>query len=191
MFLFYYGVIVTAVTLSTFLVTFLFYKDPYELAKNLPAERKHRPLVSCMVAVFNEEDIVEQCIHSLVNQTYEFTEIIFVNDCSTDNTKTVLDKYANQLNIKVIHLETNVGKKRALGKAMLEAKGELFAFSDSDSIWAQDAIEKIVEVFNLDSEIGAVSGHCRALNANRNFVTKVQDTWYEGQFSIRIVFLVR
>ena len=79
----------------------------------------------------------------------------------------------------------NVKKKRALAQAMLIAKGELFAFSDSDSTWAPDAIEKMVAIFNYDPEIGGASGHCRALNGNKNFLTKVQDSWYDGQYSIR------
>jgi cellulose synthase/poly-beta-1,6-N-acetylglucosamine synthase-like glycosyltransferase len=68
---------------------------------------------------------------------------------------------------------------------MLAARGDIFAFTDSDSVWARDAIEKIVPIFNHDPEVGAVSGHCRALNANSTLLTRIQDTWYEGQFSIR------
>ena len=43
-------------------------------------------------------------------------------------------------------------------------------------------------IFEADPEVGAVSGHCRALNADENFLTKIQDTWYEGQFSVRKAF---
>ena len=75
-----------------------------------------------------------------------------------------------------------------MGKAIAIAKGEIFAFSDSDSVWAPDAIEKIVKIFSSDPFIGAVSGHVRVLNSNKNILTKIQDSWYEGQFSIRKAF---
>ncbi|MDP3014146.1 MAG: glycosyltransferase [Candidatus Subteraquimicrobiales bacterium] len=87
-----------------------------------------------------------------------------------------------------MHLKKNVGKKRALGKAMAIAKGEIFAFSDSDSVWASDVIEKIVKIFGSDPFIGAVSGHVRALNSSKNVLTRIQDSWYEGQFSVRKAF---
>jgi hypothetical protein len=45
-----------------------------------------------------------------------------------------------------------------------------------------------VPIFLADAEIGAVSGHCRALNGDRNLLTKIQDSWYEGQYSVRKAF---
>jgi cellulose synthase/poly-beta-1,6-N-acetylglucosamine synthase-like glycosyltransferase len=78
-----------------------------------------------------------------------------------------------------------VGKKRALGTGLLRASGDVLAFTDSDSIWAPDALERMARVLRLHPDVGAISGHCRALNADHNFLTKVQDTWYEGQFSVR------
>ena len=50
---------------------------------------------------------------------------------------------------------------------------------------APDAISRTIDAFNSDPLIGAVSGHCRALNGDQNLLTKIQDSWYEGQFSVR------
>jgi len=188
--LYLYGATVTFVILTTFFVTFTKYKDPYETAleKEKRTDKISNLFVSCMVAVKDEENIIEQCVLSLINQTYKYKEVIFVNDASADGTKKILDKYAREGAIKVIHLRTNIGKKKALGKAMAIAKGEIFAFSDSDSVWASDVIEKIVKIFGSDPLIGAVSGHVRVLNSNKNILTKIQDSWYEGQFSIRKAF---
>src|SRR5690606_11823048 len=82
----------------------------------------------------------------------------------------------------------NVGKKRALAEAMLVARGTLFAFTDSDSVWESTAIERIVHILEYDKDIGGVSGHTRALNWDDNLLTKVQDSWYEGQFAVRKAF---
>lgn len=188
--LYLYGATVTFVILTTFFITFTKYKDPYETAleKEKNTGKINNLFVSCMVAVKDEEDIIEQCILSLINQTYKYKEIIFVNDASTDGTAKILNEYARRGQIRVIHLKKNIGKKKALGKVMSIAKGEIFAFSDSDSVWAPDAIEKIVEIFCAFPLVGAVSGHVRALNSSKNLLTKIQDSWYEGQFSVRKAF---
>ena len=190
--LYLYGATVTFVLLITFFVAMFKYEDPAlvaeeKLKNEKEANGRGELFISCMVAVWNEENFIEQCIKSLVKQTYKNKEVIFVDDGSTDNTGKILDDYAKKGIIRVIH-QKNSGKKKALGQAMKIAKGELFAFSDSDSIWANDAIEKIVKIFQTDQSVGGVSGHCRALNANKNLLTKIQDSWYEGQFSIRKAF---
>ena len=190
LFLASYGIVISAVMWMTFIVAFLIYKDPYDLA--LGKEKKHPEprnyLVSCMVAVKDEEDNIARCVDSMLRQTYKNNEIIVVNDASTDKTLDVLREYEKDKKIKLINLEKNVGKKRALGEAMAVAKGEIFAHTDSDSVWASDAIERVTKSFEYFPNVGAVSGHGRALNGDKNLLTKVQDSWMEGQFSIRKAF---
>jgi len=188
-FLFTYGITVTGVLFTQFFIGFFIYKDPYFEALKAKALTPEVPyFVSCMVAVKNEEDHIARCLDSMIGQTYSHKEIIVVNDASTDNTLQVLRGYENAGKIVLINLAKNVGKKKALGKAMEVAKGNIFAFTDSDSIWASTSIAKIVKIFEHDSEIGAVSGHTRVLNGNDNLITKTQDTWYECQYSIRKAF---
>ena len=186
--LYAYGVTVTAVVLVQMAVSMLVYRDP-ALEPAFGGETSgRRPLVSCMVAVHNEEDIISQCVASLVGQGYGRTEVIIIDDASTDRTPEILDELAQRQAIRVMKLSRNVGKKRALGRAVQAARGELFAFSDSDSVWASDAVERAVRVFSNDPDVGALSGHCRALNREQNLLTKIQDAWYEGQFSVRKAF---
>jgi cellulose synthase/poly-beta-1,6-N-acetylglucosamine synthase-like glycosyltransferase len=192
-FLYIYGIAVTLVLAINFYYALYKYEDPALLADEIGKNnlkngiKPEKPLVSCMVAVYNEEELIEQCILSLLLQTYNNKEIIIVNDGSTDGTSKVLDIYAKDGRIKVIH-QKNAGKKRALGRAMREAKGSIFAFSDSDSVWAGDVIEKIVKVFNVYSDVGGVSGHFRLKNSSTNILTRAQDAWADGQFAIRKAF---
>lgn len=191
--LYLYGVSVTAVLLITFYYAIFEYEDPAIIAARVEkkrrarGERSKKPLVSCMVAVFNEEEHIEQCILSLVAQSYANKEIIFVNDGSTDGTAKILNQYAKGGTIRVIHQE-NAGKKKALARAMREARGEIFAFSDSDSVWAHDVLEKIVPIFTVFPRVGAVAGHFRLKNSATNLLTRAQDAWIEGQFAIRKAF---
>ena len=179
-----YGISVTMILALTFTVSLTKYKDYYQSASRKSTKGKN-PLVSCLVAVFNEEEIIEECIRSLVKQTYIKKEIVVINDASTDNTAEVLNRLAGIYDIQVIHLKKNLGKKGALAWGVLFAHGSIYAFTDSDSTWEPKAIEKIVKIFKTYPDVGAVSGHTRASNAEKNLLTKVQDCWYEGQYSIR------
>lgn len=192
--LYLYGISVTLAILLVFCFSFLVYKDPYIIARSklktpcLKALKRKSYFVSCMVAVMNEEKNIAKCIDSIISQSYQDKEIIVVNDASTDNTLEILRQYERNRQIVLINLKKNVGKKKALAQAIPIAKGRLFAFTDSDSIWAPDALDKTVTIFQADEDVGAVSGHSRALNGDQNLITKIQDSWYEGQYSVRKAF---
>jgi len=185
-----YGFIIIIVYAIVFSTAFLFYKDPATRGRRLQSfSEDELPLVSCMVAVFNEEAYITRCLDSMLAQSYQKKEVIVVNDASTDNTKAVLDEYQkDHPSLVVIHLEQNAGKKAALCRAMQEAKGSIFAHTDSDSRWEPQAIGRIVRIFMNNPMVGAVSGHGRAHNASTNTFTKMQDAWMEGQFSVRKAF---
>ncbi len=188
-----YESVILAVTVLIGLVTIIFfivvwsYVDPYEKAINEFKNRNRlEPLVSFFVAVRNDELAIVDCIESMLDQTYKNREIFVVDDASDDRTTDVLkQKFEDNTEISITYLEKNIGKKRALAKAIRNSKGEIFAFTDSDSVWKKDAIERIVTIFENDQNIGAISGHCNAKNADKNFLTRMQNSWYEKQYRLR------
>ena len=187
-FLLVYG---TLVTLGIFILFFIShrYVDPKEeIIKNKLNAGKKKPFVSCVVAVHNEEHLIERCIKSLLNSNYPNKEIIIINDASTDKTSKVLLQFQANPLVTIIDLKRNVGKKKAIADGLKVAKGEFYVFTDSDSILEPTAISKIMEIFIHDEQIGAVSGHGRALNADKNTITRIQDSWYDGQFGIKKAF---
>ncbi len=191
-FLYTYGIIVTSALILVISTRYLLYVDPYckalKILREHPELKSQQPLVSMMVAVYNEEEFIEQCLNSMLAQTYPNVEIIVANDCSTDNTADILRRYQTNPRVRVLNLARNMGKKKALAEAMLEARGTIFLFTDSDSIIGGHAVERVVDIFKTQPRVGAISGHTRANNANKNLLTHIQDTWYEGQFSIRKAF---
>jgi cellulose synthase/poly-beta-1,6-N-acetylglucosamine synthase-like glycosyltransferase len=181
-----YAVLTLVTTATVMYLAFARYRDP-SMAEPRFADptRTFDPLVSCMVAVKDERELIARCLVSMIESDYENTEIIVVDDGSTDGTSEQLDALAADYpQLRVIHNPTSVGKKRALTRAAAEARGEILLFTDSDCVLKHDAISRVIRAFRADPNLGAVSGHARALNANQSFLTRVQDTWYEGQFSV-------
>lgn len=176
-----YGALVLGMSAMVIYLAFAHYRDP----SLDPVPVLTTPFVSCLVAVKNEEDVITQCVDSLFASDYPRFEVIVVNDGSTDATPQLLSELQGRHpGLRVITLPESVGKKRALTRGVQDATGEVFVFSDSDCVVEPDAIGRIVRAFCAHPDLGAVSGHARALNASRNLLTKTQDTWYEGQFSV-------
>ena len=100
-------------------------------------------LVSIITPTYNCGKFIGQTIESVLNQSYQNWEMIIVDDCSTDNTKEIVEKYVKQdKRIKYYVLEVNSGAAVARTKAMQLASGEYIAFLDSDDLWMPDKLEK-------------------------------------------------
>lgn len=99
------------------------------------------PLVSVIVPVYNVEQYLEQCIKSIVNQTYHNLEIILVNDGSTDGSGTICEQYRKKDHrIQVIHQE-NRGLSGARNAGMDVFSGEYIMFIDSDDFVDHEIVE--------------------------------------------------
>lgn len=95
------------------------------------------PKVSVIIPMYGVEKFIERCARSLFEQTLDDIEYIFVNDCTKDNTVSVLqrviEEYPNrQHQIQVIHHEQNKGISHARETGVKEATGEYIAHCDSD-----------------------------------------------------------
>lgn len=179
----FYGIGVISSTIFVIYVATRFYRDPAEGVVSTP-NLTEAPLVSCLVAVYNEVGHIERCVQSLLEADYPSLEVIIVDDASTDGTTELLTRLAANRSFQLLRLPENIGKKRALTEAARVAGGQFIVFTDSDCIVAPDAITRCIYALRADTRLGAVSGHGRALNADKNVLTKVQDVWYDGQFSI-------
>ncbi len=99
-------------------------------------------LVSIISPCYNSSKFIEDCINSVLAQTYTNWEMIIVDDFSTDNSKekiTVLSE--NDTRIKTIFLDKNIGAAKARNIAISKAKGKYIAFLDSDDLWMPTKLE--------------------------------------------------
>lgn len=108
--------------------------------------------VSIVVPVYNVENYIENCINSVLSQTFSDFEAIFVNDGSTDKSGEILEKFKDD-RIKIIHKEHN-GPASAVNMGIKEVKGEYITFLDSDDWIKEDYISKLYNAINdTDSDI--------------------------------------
>lgn len=128
------------------------------------------PLVSVVVPVYNVEKYLEQCVESIVNQTYKNLEIILVDDGSTDYSPIICDAYARKdSRVHVIH-QKNQGVVVARKTGYLYAKGEYLGTVDSDDWIEPDMfavmLEKIRELSVDFVSVGYYVEYGRQTKAN-------------------------
>ena len=103
-------------------------------------------LVSIIVPVYNSEKFINDTIRTVQEQTYGNCELILVNDCSTDNSVSIIEKYVKEDNrIKLINLECNSGAAIARNTGIEQATGRYIAFLDADDLWHKEKLEKQIK----------------------------------------------
>lgn len=108
-----------------------------------------KELVSIVMPSFNSENVIEDSINSVLNQTYSNWELLIVDDCSSDNTVEVVRKIAKKdKRIKLTVLDKNSGAGIARNQAIRQAKGKFLAFIDSDDLWMSNKLEKQIKFMN-------------------------------------------
>lgn len=143
-------------------------RDLYTLGRN------HRKvcsliqnLVSIIIPTYNRRDIVVTAIKSALNQSYRHTEIIVVDDGSTDNTGITIDSL--NAGIKFIY-QDNKGASAARNLGIKSSAGEYIAFLDSDDVWAVDKLKMQIECFTNHPDIGLVDTNVQFEDSHGNTV---------------------
>lgn len=110
-------------------------------------------LVSVIIPFYNVEDYIEECLKSVINQTYKNLEIICVDDSSPDNSYVIVNKYINIDNrIKLIRHKENLGLGGARNTGLQNANGKFVYFLDSDDYIDINYIETMVN-FSKNAEV--------------------------------------
>ena len=111
-------------------------------------------LVSIVMPAYNSEGFISTALDSVINQTYQNWEAIVIDDCSTDQTASVIKEYLKKdPRIKYYKLDKNSGAAIARNKAVDLAKGSFIAFLDSDDVWFPDKLSRQIR-FMEDNDYG-------------------------------------
>ena len=124
-------------------------------------------LVSIITPNYNCACFIGQTIESVLSQTYRNWEMLIIDDCSTDNSIEIIEKYVKQdARIKMFKTECNSGspvKPRNIG--IQNAQGRFIAFLDSDDLWLQDKLERQLPLFD-DANAAVVFSNYEKITEN-------------------------
>ena len=142
------------------------------------SELADAPKVSLLVAAKNEEAVIESLVKMLCSLDYpkDKYEVWAINDRSTDNTATILDRLAQEYSqLKVVHRTAKAGggKSGALNQVIPQTFGDIIGVFDADAKVTADLLRRVVPIF-ASQEIGAVQVRKAIANKSENFWTKGQ-----------------
>ena len=110
-------------------------------------------LVTVIMSVYNNEATVNTAIESILGQSYKNIELIITDDCSSDNSLSIIKKYLDKKNVKLIENSENRGLTKSLNSMIKIAQGKFIARQDADDISLFNRIQVQVDLinkFNLD-----------------------------------------
>ncbi len=141
-----------------------------------------QPRVSIVIPVYNAEKYLDRCIESAVNQIYKETEIILVDDGSTDLSPVMCEKWAEKdSRIKVIH-KPNEGAGLARNTGLDAVTGEYILFIDSDDYILPETVQKCVEAAIRDDSEIVLYGRADVLKSGeiKKKTIETDKFYYEG-----------
>lgn len=124
-------------------------------------------LITVIIPTYNRVDFIEECINSVLTQTYSNLELLIIDDGSTDNTKNIVENIietSRDPRIKYIYQE-NKGVAEARNTGIKNANGNLVAFLDSDDYWTKEKLEKQIKLIKTnDSDLVHTGFYIKDLN---------------------------
>jgi glycosyltransferase involved in cell wall biosynthesis len=137
----------------------------------------NQPLVSIVVNCFNGEKFLNQAINSVLKQTYINWEIIFWDNCSTDNSCNIIHSYAENIKYYKSEINTNLGEARKL--ALQKCKGKYLAFLDVDDYWHPEKLQKQVSLMCKDSSALSYTGSY-LIDENNKILKTYKPKYFSG-----------
>lgn len=123
--------------------------------------------LSVVMPVYNAEEYVEECITSVLDQSFQNFEFVIVDDCSSDGTWSIIQEYEeNDTRIKAFRNQQNLGVVKTRNKAFSKACGssEYVAIMDSDDVCLPERLERQVSFLERHEDHGVVGGNTVIIN---------------------------
>ncbi|MBH8251299.1 glycosyltransferase family 2 protein [Acinetobacter baumannii] len=132
-------------------------------------------LITVLIPVYNVEAYVEKAITSICNQTYRNLQIIIIDDCSTDNTVSVVEKLT-KIDNRILLLKNNINSKivKTLNFGLKYAKGDYIARMDGDDTCTPERLEKQLKFLLENPEYSLVGSHVNTIDENDVLIGKLE-----------------
>ncbi|GAA3535823.1 glycosyltransferase family A protein [Zobellella aerophila] len=122
-------------------------------------------MISVLIPSYNVEKYIDEALVSILNQSYHELEVVIVDDCSTDRTYEICQKYArNDKRIKLFRNKENKGIARTLNFALSQASGEYVVRMDADDISVENRIERMHQFLLDNSHVDIVGSATITIN---------------------------
>lgn len=145
-------------------------------------------LVSVVIPVYNSEKYLEECLNSVLDQTYENIEIIVVDDGSTDSSPDILKKYSDSV---IVLSQKNGGLASALNLGISKMKGHWFKWFSPDDIMFPNTLEQLVDAAKYFSDNVIVYSNWQIINKNGNILRDFSESNYNElpkfDFNVRLL----
>ena len=149
----------------------------------------YNPLISVIIPVYNVAEYLEQCLESVINQTYQNLEIICVDDCSTDNSPQILEYYVNKdPRIKFIKNTSNIGLGYTRNNGLAIATGDYIHFLDSDDWMELNAYETMVNHLRNSGNVDVLRFVWKSID-NNTLKETIHEYPHKEHFNKIIIFL--
>src|SRR6266446_2584505 len=181
-----------------------------KMANDLNPRLENYPLVTAFVGCYNHSRFVVECLDSVRRQTYPNLQVIIFNDCSTDNSVSVIDTWLkkHQLDWQFISHTRNVGICASLNEALRLARGKYVSMIAADDVWLPDKTARQVKMMEqLPEDVGVLYSDAFQIDENgetlpqmfieahRKFVVPPEgflfDVLWEGNFIPAMATLIR
>lgn len=105
--------------------------------------------ISVIMSTYNNENTLENSIKSILNQSYENLEFLITDDCSTDDSLNILNKFKNKDDrVKIIKNKENIGLTKSLNNMIRISEGDFIARQDADDISLPHRLETQIKMLN-------------------------------------------
>lgn len=141
-----------------------------------------QPLVSVCIPVYNGEKYIRETLHYILDQTYRNLEVIFSDNCSTDNTLEIIRSY-NDPRVKIFQNEKNMGVKYNYLNAFSLGTGKYLTFVAADDGMDLTTIEKCVAILEKHPEVAMANGYIKIINDESKHVFTKKFIFGSGMFS--------
>lgn len=144
--------------------------------------KTNNKLVSVIIPFYNRIDFLKSSIESVINQTYKPLELILVDDCSEEIFDAGnLSKYRKEdCSIKIIRNNKNLGPGLSREAGRRIAKGDYFAYLDSDDFWHREFLEKLVSYLEKLPDVGMAYSKTLLIRTSGNFLRNKNDKTFEN-----------
>ena len=136
----------------------------------------HTPLMSVIIIVKDNEDLLPRAIESALAQTQDDFELVIINDGSTDSTGKIIDSFQKaDSRVKPHHLDTNIGRSSARNIGLDTSRGKYITFLDADDYLPKTAIADLSSTAE-DNDADIVFGRIKAFNSETG-------EWIKGHYT--------